>query len=80
MQDVGEFLMRYLFLFFKESDSSSDKRWATNTLQIRVKHEEVRVCSSNFCTIKDSKEKRATASAYMLVCKPGSAKILPAKL
>ena len=39
MQDVGEFLMRYLFRFFKESDSSSDKRWATNTLQIRVKHE-----------------------------------------
>ena len=52
MQDVGEFLMRYFFRFFKESDSSSDKRWATNTLPIRVKHEEVRVCSSNVCTNK----------------------------
>ena len=25
-----------------------------------------------FVQIKDSKEKRATASTYMLVCKPGS--------
>ena len=33
-----------------------------------------------FVQIKDSKEKRATFSAYLLVCKPGSAKILPAKL
>ena len=40
----------------------------------------MKVCSSNFCTKKDTKEKHATASAYMLVCKPGSAKILPAKL
>ena len=32
-----------------------------------------------FVQKKDTKEKHATASGYMLVCKPDSAKILPAK-
>ena len=32
-----------------------------------------------FVQKKDTKEKHATASGYRLVCKPGSAKILPAK-
>ena len=33
-----------------------------------------------FVQKKDTQEKQATASGYMLVCKRGNAKILPAKL
>lgn len=38
------------------------------------------IASVTYEQITDTKEEHATASAYMLHCKPGSAKILPAKL
>ena len=52
--------------------------WSQSGINLEIKKKWF--APETFVQIKDSKEKRATASTYMLVCKPGSAKILPAKL